>query len=64
MEILRAIGFALALIIIRFLMPEVFQALEKTLLLFFDVLQKSLSIGSSSMSAGVLLPQLPQLPTL
>jgi hypothetical protein len=44
--------------------PNIFYALEKTLLLFFDVLQTALSIGKSSMSAGVLLPQLPQLPNI
>ena len=64
MKILRALGFGLALIILRFLMPDIFLALEKTLLLFFDVLQTGLSVGKNSMSAGVLLPQLPQLPSM
>ena len=64
MEILRVIGFGLAIIILRILVPNIFYALEKTLLLFFDVLQTALSIGKSSMSAGVLLPQLPQLPNI
>ncbi len=62
MKILGAIGFGLAIIILRFLMPDVFHALEKTLLSFFDVLQTGLSIGGNSMSAGALIPQLPQLP--
>jgi len=62
MKILRAIGFGLAIIILMFLMPSVFHALEQTLLQFFSVLQMLLLKGESTLSAGVLLPQLPQIP--
>jgi len=62
MKILQVVGFGLAIIILRVFMPDIFRALEHTLLLFFDVLQTALSLGKNSMSAGVFLPQLPELP--
>ena len=64
MKILRVIGLGLAIIILRFLVPDIFHALEHTLLSFFDILQFALSNGKNAMSAGVFLPQLPQLPNI
>jgi hypothetical protein len=62
MKILRVIGLGLAIIILRALVPDIFHALEKTFLSFFDILQSVLSLGKSTMSAGIFLPSLPQLP--
>ncbi|MFA6430568.1 MAG: hypothetical protein WC229_01610 [Candidatus Paceibacterota bacterium] len=59
MKILGAIGLGLAIIIIRYLVPEIFSVLVQTLLQFFHILQTMLSMGESSLSAGVFLPQLP-----
>ncbi len=53
MKIFRAIGLGLALIIIRFLMPEVFSALEKTLLMFFDFLITLFNFGSTTFENGL-----------
>lgn len=64
MKILRVVGLGLAIIVLRVLEPDIFHALEHTLLSFFDILQLGFSVGKSSMTAGVLLPQLPQLPTI
>ncbi|MFA6227236.1 MAG: hypothetical protein WC631_02065 [Candidatus Paceibacterota bacterium] len=61
MKILRVIGLGLAIIMLRFLVPEIYHALENTLLSFFDILQTALHFGKDSLSAGVFLPQLPQM---
>ena len=53
MKIFRAIGFGLALVIIRLAMPEVFEALEDTLLEFFNFLQTVLSFGDQSFENGM-----------
>ena len=39
MKIFRVLGLALAIIMIRFLVPEIFHALENTLLVFLDTVQ-------------------------
>ena len=62
MKILRVIGLGLAIIILRSMMPDIFHAIEKTLLSFFDVLQFALSFGKGSMAAGAYIPQMPQIP--
>ena len=62
MKILRVVGLGLAIIILRLLVPDIFHALEKTLLEFFNVLGTALSMGSKTLSAGAFLPQMPQLP--
>ncbi len=62
MKIFGAIGLGLGIIILRFLVPDIFHALEKTFLLFFHILQTALTLADGSMSAGTFLPQLPQLP--
>ncbi len=64
MKILGAIGLGLAIIIIRYLVPEIFSVLVQTLLQFFHILQTMLSLGESSLAAGVFLPQLPSIPEL
>ena len=64
MNILRVLGLGLAIIILRILVPDIFHALEKTLLSFFDILQVALSMGKGSMTAGTFLPQLPPMPQL
>ena len=64
MKILGAIGLGLAIIILRFLVPEIFSVLEQTFLQFFHILQTMLSLGEHSLTAGVFLPQLPSIPEL
>lgn len=60
MKIFRVIGLGLAIVVIRFLVPEVFRALEDTFLLFFDVVQTVLlraQVGPNTASLIQLLPQ-------
>ena len=52
MKIFRAIGFGLALIIVRVAMPEVFHALEETLLKFFNFFGTAFSFGTQTFSSG------------
>lgn len=48
MRILGALGLALTIVLLRSLVPEIFHAFEKTLLLFFSILQSVLSIGQGA----------------
>lgn len=50
MGIFRAIGLGLAIIIISYLMPELFQAIENTLLVFFDALESILSVSKDNLT--------------
>ncbi len=52
MGIFRALGLGLAIIIIRFLMPELFEIIEDTLLLFFGTLQSVLSMGGNTLTGS------------
>ncbi len=40
----------MAIISVRYLMPDLFHAIEKTLLLFFDTLQSVLSVGKDNLT--------------
>lgn len=51
MKILGALGLALAIILTRNLVPDLFHAFEKTLLLFFSVIQSVLSIGQGAVNS-------------
>lgn len=58
MKIFEAIGLGLTLIIVKILMPEVFNALANTILMFFKFLQFVLSFaGKPAVMTSVLLPQ-------
>ncbi|MFA5934483.1 MAG: hypothetical protein WC827_01185 [Candidatus Paceibacterota bacterium] len=50
MKIFRVIGLGLAIIMIRYLMPELFHAIENTLLLFFGSLQNVLSVSNDTLT--------------
>jgi hypothetical protein len=53
MGIFKVIAFGLLIVMLKFLVPEIYQALESTLLVFFGALQKVLAnMGSSGMTAG------------
>lgn len=52
MKIFRAIGLGLALIIVRIAMPEVFHALEETLLMFFNFFGTMFTFGTDMLSSG------------
>ncbi|MFA6445749.1 MAG: hypothetical protein WCW14_00670 [Candidatus Paceibacterota bacterium] len=52
MKIFRVLGFGLAIIIVRSVMPDVFHAIEQTLLAFFSTLQVVLTSGSNSLAGG------------
>ena len=59
MKIFRVLGLALAIVALRFLVPEIWGALEKTLLVFFEVIQgvmlagKNISFPSNMASPGL-----------
>jgi hypothetical protein len=52
MKILRAIGLAVAIIVLKLLMPNVFEGLEATLITFFGTLRETLTLGSESLQSG------------
>jgi hypothetical protein len=52
MKILRAIGLGIGIIVLRFLVPEIFHAITDTLLSFFSVLQHTLSAISTDALSG------------
>ncbi len=56
MKILRAIGLGLTIIMLKFLIPQVFAGFENTLLVFFDVLQSVLGTAKNLAQVGVALP--------
>ena len=60
MRILRVVGLGLAIIMIRFLVPEVFRALENTLLTFFDTLDIVLTKSQTGITSASLIQLLPQ----
>ncbi|HMP67439.1 MAG TPA: hypothetical protein PKA60_01690 [Candidatus Paceibacterota bacterium] len=65
MGIFRAIGLGLVIIILSFLMPEVFKAFENVLLTFFRIIDILLVAVSDSSTNGSLMPatsMMPQVP--
>lgn len=59
MKILRVVGFGLAIVMLKFLVPAVFAGLENTLLVFFETVRTILAGSKSSMTAGFNLPVVP-----
>ncbi|MES3004739.1 MAG: hypothetical protein V4690_01345 [Patescibacteria group bacterium] len=53
MKILRVVGWALAIIMLKFLVPRIFSGFENTLLAFFETIQTILASSKSSMTAGI-----------
>ena len=51
MRIFRALGLGLAIIILQFLMRDVFSAFEVTLLQFFEFTQAILEVGGSNVAS-------------
>jgi len=64
MKIFRVLGLALAIIILRVLMPEIFGAFEHVLLKFFTLINSVLSFVQDSFSDGSFLPAASSLPTI
>ena len=64
MGIFRAIGLALAIITLKLLVPDVWHALEGTLLTFFNTLQKVLAFTPGDILQGnvISVPQVPIIP--
>ncbi|NQV88282.1 MAG: hypothetical protein HQ402_01855 [Parcubacteria group bacterium] len=53
MKILRVVGFAMLIISLKFLVPRVFSGLENTLVMFFDAIQRILTLtGKYPLTAG------------
>ena len=52
MKIFRVLGLGLGIVVLRFLVPEIWGALEQTLLAFFDALQTVLIAGKDITSHG------------
>jgi hypothetical protein len=51
MKILRAIGLGLVIIILKFLMTDVFSSFEDTTVLLFETMQTSLEVTDESLRA-------------
>lgn len=51
MKILGAIGLGLTIIILKFLMPQVFHGIENTLVSFFTLLEGVLTKGQTALNA-------------
>ena len=59
MKIFRVLGLALAIIMLRFLVPNIFRALEHTLLVFFDTLDLVLTRAQAGPNEASLINLLP-----
>lgn len=64
MGILRAIGLAVAIIVLKLLMPEVFEGLEATLIALFSALQDAIVTSGDvwKQGAAVSVPFYPHVP--
>jgi hypothetical protein len=51
MKVLGAVGLGLTIIILKFLMPDVFHGIEKTLVEFLNLLEGVLSKGQTALYA-------------
>ncbi len=64
MPLFRAIGLGIGLIVIRTLMPDVFEGLEDTLLSFFSTMTEILNVSKDSLTHGQtaigIFPQMPR----
>ena len=56
MGILRAIGFGIALVVLRALMPDVFNGLEHALIEFFTALEKVLTYSTANLGGAGAFP--------
>jgi hypothetical protein len=54
MKILRVLGFGLAIVMFKFLVPQIFAGLQNVLLAFFDTLETVMASAKSSMTAGLI----------
>lgn len=52
MKITRVVGLGLAIIMLKFLVPEIFGVLENTFLMFFDTLQQILALSGDISTAN------------
>lgn len=53
MGIRNALGFGIAIILLKFLIPKIFAGMEMTLLSLFDVINLVLTNAKESVTAGV-----------
>lgn len=52
MKILSAIGWGIAIIVLKFLVPTIFAGIQNTLLMFFNTLQAVLGMAELGMQAA------------
>ena len=57
MKILRVLGFGFLIVMLKFLIPEIFMGLQNTLLVFFSTIQAVLVTARSNMTAGLVMPK-------
>lgn len=58
MSIFKVFSLGLLIVMLQFLVPEIFSGFEKTLLVFFGTIQSILASSQSAMTAGFI-PALP-----
>ncbi len=54
MSIFKVFSLGLLIVMLQFLVPEIFSGLQNTLLVFFSTIQGILTLSQSSMTAGFL----------
>lgn len=61
MKIFKVFSLGLLIVMLQFLVPEIFSGFENTLLVFFETIQSVLASSQSAMTAGFI-PVVPQIP--
>lgn len=53
MKILRVVGFGLAIVMLKFLVPRIFLGFESTVIAFLKALENAVSLNQESLPASV-----------
>ena len=53
MKIFRAVGLGILILTLQFLVPEIFSALEGTLIMFFETVQNGLEVTNSQLATPI-----------
>lgn len=59
MKILRVVGLGLLIIVLKFLVPQIFAGIQDVLLTFFGTLQFAMQTSKGVMQAGASSPFMP-----
>jgi hypothetical protein len=59
MSIFKVVSLGLLIVMLQFLIPEIFSGFQNTLLVFFKTIQTAMATSQSAMTAGFIPPTLP-----